>query len=91
MEYDPTARVEVVKVACSLPFNVPVPSVAVPLKKVTVPVGTGVLVPIPATVAVKVIDWLVMAGFAEEVSVVVVLVLTGALMTCVRVVEVDVA
>ena len=35
----PTVRVEVVKVATALLFSVPVPSVVVPSKKVTVPVG----------------------------------------------------
>ena len=35
MEADPTARVEVVKVATPLPFSVPVPSVELPFLKVT--------------------------------------------------------
>ena len=92
MECEPSARVEVVKVACALPFNGFVAGVVAPSRKVTVPVGLGVLLPTPATVAVKVIDWPVVAGFAEEVSVVVVLVFELARSaTCVRAVEVEAA
>jgi hypothetical protein len=39
IECAPTASVDVVKVATPLPFSVPVPSVVVPSRKVTVPVG----------------------------------------------------
>jgi hypothetical protein len=41
----------VVKVATPVAFNVPVPRLAVPFRKVTVPVGVP---PLPVTVAVKV-------------------------------------
>ena len=47
----PTASVDVVKVATALLFSVPVPSVVVPSRKVTVPVGVPVLA---ANVAVNV-------------------------------------
>jgi hypothetical protein len=52
MECAPTERVEVVKVAISDTFKVPVPRVVVPSLKVTVPVGG--FAPTVATVAVKV-------------------------------------
>jgi len=57
MGWELTKRLDVVNVACKLPFSVPVPRVLVPSKNVTVPVG----VPEPgddtATVAVKVTLW----------------------------------
>ena len=58
MERDPTARVEVVKVAWPLPSRVPVPSVAVPFLKVTVPVGTPLPGAVAVTAAVNVTGWL---------------------------------
>ena len=60
--------VEVVKVAVPLAI-VPVPRVAEPSRKVTVPVTPA------ATVAVKVTDWLKVDGFSEDVSETVVVVL----------------
>jgi hypothetical protein len=39
IECAPTVRVDVVKVATSLPFRVPLPRVVVPSRKVSVPVG----------------------------------------------------
>jgi hypothetical protein len=39
IEWLPTASVDVVKVATALLFSVPVPSVVVPSRKATVPVG----------------------------------------------------
>ena len=65
IECVPTARDGVVNVATPLEFNVPEPMVVEPSLKFTVPVG---VIPLPETVAVKVIgceyeDWL-----AEEVS-----------------------
>ena len=72
MECAPSAKVEVAKVATPA-FSVPVPSVVAPSLNVTVPVA----VPLPgdtaATVAVNVTDWPNTEGFAEEVTVVVVL------------------
>lgn len=50
----PTASADVVKVATALLFNVPVPTVAVPSRKVTVPVGVPKLVDV--IVAVNVIE-----------------------------------
>jgi hypothetical protein len=52
--------------ATPLPFNVPVPSVVVPSRKVTVPVG--VPAPPELTVAVNVTDWLKFAGLGEAVN-----------------------
>ncbi len=72
MECDPCAKVELANVATPA-FSVPVPSVVTPSLNVTVPVA----VPLPgetaATVAVNVTDWPDTEGFAEDVSVVVVL------------------
>jgi hypothetical protein len=68
----PRAKVEVEKVACPEPLSVPVPIVVAPSLKVTVPVA----VPLePVTVAVKVTDWPVRAGFADEPSATIVLAL----------------
>ena len=47
----PAVSIDVVKVATSLLFSVPVPSVVAPSRKATVPVGVPLL---PATVAVNV-------------------------------------
>ena len=71
--------VEIVKVAWPL-LRVPVPSVVVPSRKVTVPVG----VPVPdvgMTVAVKVTDWFRLDGLTELTTVIVVPVLTTSLKT----------
>lgn len=51
IECVPTVRVDVVKVATPLPFSVPMPSVAVPSRNVTVPAGAP---PLLATVALNV-------------------------------------
>src|SRR5436305_157792 len=62
------AEVLAVKVATPLLLSVPVPSVVVPSRKVTVPVG----VPLPdvaATVAVNVTGWPNTDGLADEVKV----------------------
>lgn len=71
IECDPAVRVEVAKVACAVASRAPVPSVLVPSRNVTLPVG----VPADAlvTAAVKVTACPVVAGFAEDVTVVVVL------------------
>ncbi len=62
-----------------------------PSKKVTVPVGFGTLLTVPATAALNRIDWPVIAGFAEEVRVVMVAASGGALTTSVRTDEVEAA
>src|ERR1035438_1672090 len=72
MEASPTARVEVLKVAIPLPFNVPVPRVALPFLNVTVPAGTPPPGAVAATVAVNVSDWLYTEGLADELTTVVV-------------------
>jgi hypothetical protein len=77
----PTARVEVVNVAVP-ELTEPVPSVAAPSKKVTVPVFTvAVDGELAVTVPVKVTGWPKTAGFADELMVVVVL---AAFTVCVR-------
>ncbi len=65
--------------------------VVVPSKKVTLPVGRGEFAGVPATVAVNVRDWPVVAGFAEEARLVAEAARAGAFTTCVRTVEVDAA
>ena len=55
MEFDPAARVEVVKVAWPVPSRFEVPKVVEPFLNVTVPVG---IPPLEVTVAVKVTGWL---------------------------------
>ncbi len=67
MEWLPTLRVEVEKVATP-EDKVPVPSVVVPSLKVTVPVGTAVPGALATTVAVKVTDWPGFDGLSEEVT-----------------------
>ena len=69
----PTPKAEVVKVATPLAFTVPVPRVAVPSMKLTVPVGTPAPGATGATVAVKVTDCPKVVAFEDELSVVVVL------------------
>ena len=49
-----------------------IPSVVVPSRKLTEPVGTAVLPEGPVTVAVKVTDCPLVDGFADELTVVVV-------------------
>ena len=68
-------------VATPEPFNAPVPSILVPSRKVTVPVGVPVLPLAPVMVAVKVTLPPVVMVAAEAVSAVVVaagVVVTGA-------------
>ena len=64
-------KVPIEYAATPLPFNVPVPSVVVPSRKVTVPVG--VPAPPELTVAVNVTDWLKFAGLGEAVNAMLVL------------------
>jgi len=61
------------------PDSVPVPSVVVPSRNVTVPVGVPVPGGTTATVAVKVTDCPKTGGLADEATVVVVLALAGGL------------
>jgi hypothetical protein len=71
-ECEPADRpVDAEKVACAVASSVAVPSVDVPSRNVTLPVGVPgeVLV----TAAVNVMAWPVVAGLAEDVTVVVVL------------------
>ena len=69
IEFDPTASVEMLKVAFPA-LIVPVPSVVLPSVNVTVPVAA-----VGATVAVNVTDEPYVDGFADEASVTVVFVL----------------
>jgi hypothetical protein len=70
IEWLPIARVEDVKVALPPVTVAALASVVVPSVNLTVPVGT--LVPTPVIVAVSVMDWAEVDGFAEEVTAVVV-------------------
>src|SRR5207302_446679 len=64
----PTDRVEIVNVATPVKFSVPVPSVVLPSRKETVPVGvTG-----PTTEAVKVTAWPKADGLSEDSRIVLV-------------------
>jgi hypothetical protein len=69
--------------------SVPDPIVVVPSRKATLPVGTGVLPVVPATVAVKLTDWPMLDGFGVDATVVVVATLGGVLTTWVSTAEVD--
>jgi len=69
IEFDPTASVEMLKVAFPA-LIVPVPSVVLPSVNVTVPVAV-----VGVTVAVNVTDEPYADGFADEASVTVVFVL----------------
>lgn len=79
IECVPTLNDEVLYVACPLD-KVPVPRVVEPSLNVTVPVGVP---PLPLAWAVKVTDVPEVDGFNEEVTVVVVVVIT-AVTVCVR-------
>jgi len=68
MEWLPTARAEVVKVAVPAD-SVPVPSTLAPSRKLTLPVGVP---PVPMTVAVNVTDCPERDGFGDDPRVVVV-------------------
>ena len=72
-------------VALPVPSSVPVPTVVAPSLNVTVPVGIPAPGDVAVTVAVRVTDWPKTVGFAEEVTVVEVLVLFTV---CVRAAEV---
>lgn len=74
-----------VYVAAPEPFNVPVPRVVAPFKKVTVPVGAGTP-EAPVTVAVKVTLDPTAMEFAEAVRAVVV---EPSVTLTIKVVEVD--
>src|SRR5438552_13201934 len=69
----PTLRVEVAKVACPLPSNVPVPMLLAPSRNVTAPVGVPEPGATAETVAVKVTAWPKAEGLLSEVTVVEVL------------------
>ena len=71
MEWLPTARLEVEKVAVPS-LRVPVPSVVVPSRKVTVPVGVPAPGAFALTVAVNVTLWPNTEGLVAEVTLVVV-------------------
>ena len=71
MEWLPTARLEVEKVAVP-PLRVPVPSVAVPSRKVTMPVGVPAPGAFALTEAVNVTLWPNTEGLVEEETLVVV-------------------
>jgi hypothetical protein len=70
MVYVPNARFETERVAVPFDCKIPVPRLAVPLRKVTVPVGVPPTAPV--TVAVNMIGPPKKAGFGAEVSVIVV-------------------
>ena len=68
MECPLTDSVEIVNVACAVtpePLRVPVPSVAAPSMKVTVPLGVLLAGGCPMTVAVKTTDWPKTEGLTE--------------------------
>lgn len=66
----PKPSVEAMNVATPLPLTAEVPSVVVPSRNVTVPVGVPVVDEL--TVAVRVTDCPTLEGFAEEVRTVLV-------------------
>ena len=67
MEWEPRPSEEVVNVACP-PLNAPTPRVAVPSRKVTVPVGVPEAGATTVTVAVSVRGWPVIPGFGDAVT-----------------------
>lgn len=71
MECDPALNEEVLYVAMPEAFNVPIPSVVDPSRKVTEPVGTVAFPDGPVTVAVKVTDCPLVDGLSDEAIVVV--------------------
>jgi hypothetical protein len=71
IEFEPAGNPDVLYVATPEPFNVPLPNVMVPSKKLTKPVGMVVLPEGPVTVAVKVTDCPAAEGFEDETSAVV--------------------
>src|SRR5262249_13572045 len=70
MECVPALRDVVVNVAWPLAFSVPVPSMVVPSRKFTVPLGVPVPGAVTLTVAVKVTHWPKTGGLGETVNVV---------------------
>jgi len=82
----PTVSVDVEKVATALLFSVPVPSVVVPLRKVTVPVGVPEVLEV--TVEVNVTGVPLDAEAAEETSAAVVAVGADCVMASVSAGEV---
>jgi len=66
MVWDPTLSPVLVNVATPLAFSVPVPSVVLPSKKVTVPVGVAVAGATALTVAVKRTGWPKTEGLTDE-------------------------
>ena len=86
IECVPTVSVEVVKVATPMPFNVPVPRVAVPSRKVTAPVGVPELLDV--MVAVNVSGLPLNAEAAEATMVAVVAVAAAGVMVSAKTAEV---
>jgi hypothetical protein len=72
IEWDPSVRLDVVRLAWPVPFRGTVPSVVVPSTNATVPVGVPVPGATGVTVAVNVTDCPSPDGFAEDTTVVVV-------------------
>jgi hypothetical protein len=72
IEWLPTPSDEIMNWACPL-LSVPLPRVAVPSLKVTVPVGVPAVGLTGDTIAVKVTDWPYTEGLGEEIKLVVVL------------------
>ncbi len=75
IEWEATESAEVMKVATPEPFSVPVPKVAAPSLKVTVPVGVPAPGETALTVAVKVTDCPKTDGLTDDVRFVLVLAL----------------
>ena len=69
IEWLPTVRFEMLNVAVSELFSVPVPRIVEPSSKVTVPVGMPAPGALALTVAVKVTDWPNTEGVTEEITV----------------------
>jgi len=74
-KWEPTIKAAVENVACPEPSSAPVPTVAAPSLKVTVPLRVPAPGAVAVTIAVKVTDWPDVDGFTEELSVAVVLAL----------------
>jgi len=68
MACEPALSETVLKVAMPAEFSVVLPSVVLPSRKFTEPVGTVVFPDGPETVAVNVTDWPLSEGFNDEVS-----------------------
>ena len=83
IEWLPTVRVQVVKLACPLEFDVPAPMIALPSLKLMVPVGVPLVDGF--TVAVNVTDWPNVDRFCDDTTVVVVLALFTVCFTTVQI------